>query len=289
MNRVTSISTVRSAGFRTLARDANPGRIARGLWRQRDLIRQLTWREITGRYRSSVLGLLWSFITPLVTLCLYTFVFGVVFRSRWPGARTESLAEFGLMLFAGLAAFTLFSECVTRAPDLITSQPNYVKKVVFPLEILPVSVLGAAFVHLGISVLILAIAQQVVMGRVASTILLVPVTLLPLALIALGVSWMLASMGVFLRDIGPTVTLVMQVLFFTTPIFYSLDVVPASYRQLLRYNPLTPIIEDMRRVSVMGMAPDWHGLLLSLVLGLLTVAVGHAWFVQTKRAFADVI
>jgi lipopolysaccharide transport system permease protein len=270
-------------------RGANPAYIVRNLWSHRYLVVQLTWREITGRYRSSMLGFLWSFITPLVTLALYTFVFGVVFRARWPGSSSDRLSEYGLVLFAGLIAFALVGECVNRAPTLITSQPNYVKKVVFPLEILPVTILGAALFHLGISVLILAAAQQVILGGVVWTLPVLPLVVLPLALLALGVSWALASLGVFFRDVSQVVTLGMQILFFTTPVFYSLEAVPARYRGFLELNPLTPMIENVRRVAIHGAAPDWEALLLSVLVGLLAAALGHAWFTQTKRAFADVI
>ena len=275
--------------FGSVLQAANPVRILAGLWHERHLTRQLTWREITGRYRSSMLGLLWSFITPLVTLSLYTYVFGVVFKARWPGARTGSLGEFGLMLFAGLTAFTLLSECINRAPHLITAQPNYVKKVVFPLEILPVSVLGAALFHAGISLLLLALAEQVVLGRVVWTILLAPLVLLPLVLLALGTSWAIASLGVFFRDIGHTVALIMQVLFFTTPIFYALEAVPAPWRDWLLWNPLVAVVDNMRRVSVSGTTPNWHSLATSAICGLVVFSLGHAWFVKTKRGFADVL
>lgn len=268
---------------------ANPAVFLPVLWRHRYLIRQLTWREVTGRYRSSALGFLWSLVTPLVMLSLYTFVFGLVLKARWPGTRAGNLAEFGLMLFAGLTAFSLFSECVSRAPGLIASSPNYVKKVVFPLEVLPVSVLGSALFHTAISALILIVAQQLVSGTPVWTAVFLPLVLLPLVCLALGVSWFLASLGVFLRDIGHTVTLVMQVLFFMTPIFYSQEAMPTRLQFLIRLNPLAPIVNNMRRVSVLGQPPRWEGLAFSMVVGLVVLCLGHAWFAKSKRAFADVI
>jgi lipopolysaccharide transport system permease protein len=148
-------------------RHMNPIALVARIWRYRDLVWQLTWREVTGRYRSSLLGFGWSFITPLVTLSAYTFVFGLVFKARWPQSTSGGLTEFGLALFAGLVAFTFFAECLTRAPGIITASPNYVKKVVFPLEVLPVSVVGSALFHAGVSAAVLVVAQQVLEGVVA--------------------------------------------------------------------------------------------------------------------------
>lgn len=285
--------TVQSSQARQLLSElvgyANPFIFVRVLWHHRHLIGQLTWREVTGRYRSSVLGFAWSFVTPLVTLGLYTFVFGIVFRSRWPGARTENLTEFGLALFAGLTTFSLFNECVNRAPSLITSSPNYVKKVVFPLEILPVSILGSALFHAAISVFILLVAYQVISGTPAWTAIFLPLVFLPLICLALGSSWFLASLGVFFRDIGHTVILVTQVLFFLTPIFYPREAVPDRFRGVLDMNPLSPIVENVRRVTVQNTPPDWTSLAISIVLGAVVLCFGHAWFARTKRAFADVV
>jgi len=277
------------AAVRRLVRHANPFVFIPALWPQRNLVAQLTWREVTGRYRSSVLGLFWSFATPLVTLALYTFVFGIVFRARWPGSATGNLAEFGLMLFAGMTAFAVFNECLTRSATLVSASPNYVKKVVFPLEVLPVSVVGAALFHACISVLVLTFARQIVLGSMSWTVMFVPIVLLPMVLLSLGLSWLLASLGVFFRDLVHTVTLVSQALMLTTPIFYAAEVVPEPFRTVVGYNPLTPIVENMRRVSVMGLLPDWEGLALSIVIGLLVLCAGHAWFAATKPAFADVI
>jgi lipopolysaccharide transport system permease protein len=282
------ISRTRSLS-RELATQANPFVFAPALWRHRHLIRQLTWREVTGRYRSSVLGFAWSLATPLVTLTLYTFLFGVVFKARWPDSRRGDLTEFGLMIFAGLTAFALFSECVNRAPGLITASPNYVKKVVFPLEVLPVSVLGSALFHTGISVGLLLVAHAVLAATLSWNALWVPLMLVPLAALALGLSWFLASLGVFLRDIGHTTTLATQVLFFATPVFYPREALPESLRPMVDLNPLSPMIDNVRRVAVQGLPPDWPGFGFALAAGLIALCLGHAWFAKSKRAFADVI
>jgi lipopolysaccharide transport system permease protein len=274
---------------RAFLHHANPAVFIPALWRHRYLIGQLTWREVTGRYRSSALGFAWSFVTPIVMLALYTFVFGVVFKARWPGAVSGNLSEFGLTLFAGLTTFSVFSECVNRAPSLITSSPNYVKKVVFPLEVLALSVLGSALFHAGISFMMLLIAHQFIIGVSSWTIVLIPLMLIPVSSLALGVSWVVASLGVFLRDIGHTVTLATQVLFFITPIFYSADALPERFRPVLALNPLAAMVDNARRVTVLGLPPSWQSWAWSVLIGGAAMCLGHAWFHKTKRAFADVI
>jgi lipopolysaccharide transport system permease protein len=281
------VSSVAALG--RILRFANPLVFIPDLWSQRHLAGQLTRREITGRYRSSLLGVFWSFATPLATLALYTFVFGIVFRARWPGAGAGNLLEFGLMLFAGLTAFAIFNECLTRSTTLVSSSPNYVKKVVFPLEVLAVSVLGAALFHAGISILLLTAARQVILGSISWTVLLTPVVLLPVVLLSLGLSWVLASLGVYFRDLVHTIALVSQALLLTTPIFYPLEAVPEPFKTIVGYNPLTPVVENMRRVSVSGVLPDWDQLAVSLLVGAFVLSAGHAWFAATKRGFADVI
>lgn len=281
----TSVRVRSASGFDLL----NPAAMARNLWGHRELIRQFSWREVAGRYKGSFLGLLWSFITPLVMLLIYTFVFGVIFQSRWPQARSGNLNEFAVILFAGLLTFNIFSECVNRAPGLIVGVPNYVKKVVFPLEILPVSAMGAALFHAGVSLLIMLGAHLLIGGALHWTLLLLPVVMLPLLLVCLGAGWFLASLGVFVRDLGNVTSLLVQVLFFLTPIFYTVDAIPQPYRTVLELNPLTPVITNVRAVALWGEQPAWPALGLSLVVSLLVAVAGYAWFMRTRKAFADVI
>ena len=267
----------------------NPLALARNLWHHRELIRQFTGREVQGRYRGSFLGLFWSFITPLVLLLTYTFVFGVVFRARWHDARSNSLGEFALVLFCGLAAFNIFSECVTRAAVLIISVPNYVKRVVFPLEVLPVSVVGSALFHALVSLGILLIANAMLNGSIQWTVVLVPVVLLPLIFLSLGLTWFLAGLGVFIRDLNYTITLAIQVLFFLTPIFYPIQIIPEPFRTIVSLNPLTAIVENFRGVVLWGKLPGWTDLSLWLVGSGTLMLLGYAWFMKAKKAFADVI
>jgi lipopolysaccharide transport system permease protein len=284
------MSTVRiTAGPEGVGRHLNPAALLRNLWQHRSLIGQFTRREIEGRYRSSLLGFGWSFVTPLTLLLIYTFVFGVVFRSRWPGARTDRLSEFGLVLFAGLTAFNVFSECLLRASGLIVAVPNYVKRVVFPLEVLAVSVLGSALFHAGVSLAVLLGAQLVITGRIEPSIVRLPLVALPLVFLCLGLTWFLSSLGVFIRDLGYATGLSVQALFFLTPIFYSLDQVPESFRTAMRLNPLTLVVENFRNSIFGGTPPGWAELVLSVAASGTIMLFGYAWFMRTKKAFADVV
>jgi lipopolysaccharide transport system permease protein len=280
------VITPRSDHVRT---HLHPIALVTRLWMYRGLIAQFTRREIEGRYKSSFLGFAWSFVQPLALLIIYTFVFGVVFRARWPGARTGNLSEFGLVLFSGLIVFGIFSECVNRAATLIVSVPNYVKRVVFPLEVLPVSVLGSALFHAAVSLSVLLSASLLLSRQLPWTIVLVPVVILPLILLSLGLAWFLASLGVFVRDLGHLVGLLVQVLMFATPIFYPLEGIPLRLRPLISVNPLTPIVENMRRVIFRAEPPPWLALCAWTAATAVVTLLGYAWFMKTKKAFADVI
>jgi lipopolysaccharide transport system permease protein len=283
-------SATGSTAVRRILVNCDPFRITMTLWGYRNLIVQFTRREIEGRYKGSYLGLFWSFLTPLVMLGVYTFVFGVVFKARWPHARGgESLAEFALVLFSGQLAFQIFSEPVSRGPGLITSVPNFVKKVVFPLQLLPIAVVGAALSHVGIGMLIALAASFFVFGSVPWTALLVPLSILPLAMLGLGVTWFLASLGVYLRDVGYLVGVALQVLFFATPIFYPVTAVPEPYRAWLSLNPLTPMVELVRTNLIIGGAGDPAVWATAFAIGLAAMILGHGWFMITRRGFADVL
>jgi lipopolysaccharide transport system permease protein len=283
---MTTLITARS---KSVLLFLNPIAMARNLWHHRDLIRQFTRREIEGRYKGSFLGLFWSFVNPLVLLLIYTFVFGVVFKARWPNAKTDNLGEFAITLFCGLTFFNMFSDTINRAPGIIVNVPNYVKRVVFPLEILVASTLGSALFHALVSLSILLAATLLINGTIQWTLVLLPLVVLPLIFLSLGLGWFLASLGVFVRDISYSVTLIVQVLFFVTPIFYPLDAIPEPFQTLVRLNPLTSIIENSRRVILWGGTPSWIGWAAWLLVTGMVMILGYAWFMKTKKAFADVI
>lgn len=260
----------------------------RGLWRHRNLIRQMSTREVMSRYRGSTLGLLWSFFHPLVMLAIYTFIFSVVFQARW-GRPIESHAEFALILFAGLVVYSLFAECVNRAPGLIVSNTNYVKKVIFPLEILPWVAMGSALFHATVSLGVLLLFQLALYHTIPWTVVTLPVILLPLILFTLGLCWFLASCGVFLRDVGQTVGLLTTALMFLSPVLYPVSALPESFRWYLLLNPLTFLIEQTRGVLLWGTLPNWAGLGMYAIGGLLVAWLGLLWFQNTRQGFADVL
>lgn len=269
---------------------ANPLKMLQSLWAHRELIWQFTKREVQSRYKGSALGIIWSFATPLLMLVIYTFVFSVVFKARWGNNLSDnSQTGFALTLFTGLIAFGIFSESISRAPGLIISNPNYVKKVVFPLEILPVSVLGSALVNSVFSLAILLAANLIFHGTLPWTLIFLPLMYLPLALLCLGLSWFLASLGVFIRDVNQLISVIVQVLFFMTPIFYPLEALPEKVRFVLYLNPLTFIINHFRRVILWGQMPDWGEFVVITILTGLVCMLGFIWFMKSKKTFADVV
>ncbi|MCG9966645.1 ABC transporter permease [Pelotomaculum terephthalicicum JT] len=266
----------------------NPIFIFWNLWRQRELIVQLTKRDIIGRYKGSCFGILWSFITPIFMLIVYTFVFSVVFKAKW-GVGSDSKVEFAMVLFCGLNAYNIFSECINRAPGLILNNANFVKKVVFPLEILPIVVIGSALINGCIGFLVLMAGVVFFMGILNWTVLFLPLVLLPLLLLTLGLSWFLASLGVFLRDIGQVVTVLISALLFASPIFYPITAIPEELQKLFYLNPISYIVQDLRRIFIWGQMPDWDWLLAGITIGIFVTALGHAWFQKTRGGFADVL
>lgn len=267
---------------------ATPREIVDSFWRNRSLIKASVKREILGRYRGSAMGLLWSFLNPLFMLTVYTFVFSVVFQARW-GSGSESKTEFALVLFAGLIVFNLFAECINRAPSLILSNQNYVKKVVYPLEILPWVSLGAALFHGAVSLGVWLIAYLIFFGLPHATVLYLPLILLPFFMFIMGLSWGLSSLGVYLRDVGQFIGLLTTVLMFLSPIFYPASALPEAYRQFLYINPLTPVIEQTREILVWGHAPDFTLIGIYLIAASVIAWLGFAWFQKTRRGFADVL
>jgi lipopolysaccharide transport system permease protein len=276
-------------------RFANPLHLVVSLFQHRMLIRQFTIREIQARYRGSYLGMLWSFLTPVGMLLAYTFVFRfifkahLVFKASLDAAENESALEFGLTLFTGLLIFNLCAEAMTRAPTLILTHPNFVKKVVFPLEILPVTTVLASLAHILLSLAVVVVISACVTGRLGWQALWFPALLLPYVCFIIGATWFLASLGVFLRDLGPTILIGMQALVFLTPVFYPLEKVPEPWRMLMLINPLAIVVENGRRVLLWDTPPSWPALLLTTILSLLVLQAGYVWFMKSKRAFADVV
>ena len=268
----------------------SPLALCKSLWRNRQLILQMTKRDVVGRYKGSAMGLTWSFFNPVFMLVVYTFVFSEIFKSRWGGVGgDDSKTQFAVLLFVGMIVLGLFSEVVNRAPTLILSNVNYVKKVVFPLEILPIIAMGAALFHGLISLCVLLAAFALFNGYIQWTAVFTPLVLLPLVIITLGLAWILAAIGVFLRDVGQTIGIITTVLMFLSPVFYPVTAVPERFRPFMMANPLTFIIEQSREVLVWGHTPDWQGLGIYTLGATLIAWAGFALFQKTRKGFADVL
>lgn len=255
-------------------------------WR-RTLVVDLATRDILGRYRGASLGIIWSVLTPFLMLGVYTLAFGEILRSRWPGA--DDTLEFSIILFAGLIIHGFFAECLMRAPALVVGNANYVKRIVFPLEVLPWPMVLSALFHLGMNFLVFVIGSLLVRGEVPWTIVLLPVVLIPLVLIALGVGWFVAALGVFFRDIGQIVTPLSTAMLFLSSAIVPVDALPAKYQSVFRLNPLTPIIDQSRAVALDGKLPDLISLAIMTVLALIWCRLAYGYFQKTRRGFADVL
>ncbi len=281
----TASTTMISAKPDSARQYANPITATKNLWAHRELIYQLIKREVLQKYKGSYLGVLWSFLTPLALLAVYTFVFSVILNV---GGRRGHL-DYALTLFVGLVAFDVFSQSLSDAPRLIVSNRSYVTKVVFPLEILPLVKLGGALIDSLFGMLIVLLGGILILQQLPWTIIFLPLMYLPLILLSLGVAWFMASLGVFIRDINNLLTVILRMLRFMTPIFYPITAVPESVRFLLYLNPLTHIINNFRRVLLFGQLPDW-GWFLVLTAGTFVVCMlGYIWFMKSKKTFADVI
>jgi lipopolysaccharide transport system permease protein len=270
------------------AHSVSPLFVFDSFWHERNLIWELTKRDVVGRYRGSLLGILWSFLNPILMLVVYTFVFNVVFQARWGDGGT-SKTEFALILFVGLIVHGLFAECVNRAPSLVLSNPNYVKKVVFPLEILPWVAMGSALFHAVVSVLVLLIVLTLIHLQLNWTALFFPLIALPLVLLTMGITWFLASIGVFIRDVSQTTGIATTIMLFLSPVFFPSAALPDPYRQLLHINPLTFVIEQARNVLIWGKPLDWSGLAVYSLVSVVIAWMGLFWFQRTRKGFADVL
>ncbi len=263
---------------------------ARRIIEHRLLIGRLAWREIEAKYRGSFGGLLWALMSPLFTLAVYTFIFGTIFKSRWPDASPDAgTQEFALLIFFGLIIYGFMAECLSRAPMLIVSNPSYVKRVVSPLEILPVVTLLSALFHAGVSFAMLMAVYPFVFGAPPATALLTPIIIAPLCIGVLGVTWLFASLGVFIRDIGQIIPILLTAILFLSPIFYSSEGLPADFREALSYGPLVLILDSARAALFFGKTPDWGALAGYTVIATALATFGYWWFYRTRKAFADVI
>lgn len=251
------------------------------------LFRQLTGRELAARYRSTTLGVVWLILQPLLMLGVYTLVFGTIFSAKWGGAR--STADFSLVLFSGLLIFNLFSEVFLASPSVIVGQPNYVKKVVFPVELLGGVKVATALSTAAIAWLILLMARIAIMGVPSPLFLLSPLVLLEMVPMLLGIAWLLSSLGVYLKDIAQVVGIVTSMILFLSPIFFPADAMPESFRGLILFNPLATPIDAFRKLTIMGEFPDLTGLMNHFALSVLFMAFSYLMFKKLAKGFADVL
>lgn len=266
----------------------SPLSIVRLALAHRRLILRLARREVEARYRGSVLGIVWSVLTPLLMVAAYTFVFSVIFQPRWnvpPGAN----ANFALLLYSGLLVFGLFSEPASRAPGLVLENVSYIKKVVFPLEILPLVAMVAAGVNFIIGFGVLMVLYVAMLGLPPATILLLPVVMVPVVLFTLGFTWLLAALGVFLRDLRHAVGILVSLMMFLGPIFYPVTAVPEGIRWLLYLNPLTPVLEFSKDVLFWGTVPSLAMLGGTILAAWVAAWLGHLCFAKLRPGFADVV
>jgi lipopolysaccharide transport system permease protein len=222
-------------------------------------------------------------------LVVYTFVFSVVFKARWGAGEEESRVDFAITLFAGLIVFNLFAEIMNRAPNLVVNNVNYVKKVIFPLEMLTLVSAGVVVFHSFISLLVLLTAQIIFRGHIPLTILYLPVVLLPLLLTALGVSWFLSATAVFIRDVANITNVLTTILLYISAVFFPISRLPETYQLILQINPVATIINESRKVIIFGEAPNWPLLGGMWLIGLFAAIAGYWWFQKTRRGFADVL
>lgn len=267
---------------------ATPAAMISVLFRQRELLWDLVKRDFIGRYKGSMLGVLWSFFNPLLMLAIYTFVFSVAFKAKW-GAGEESKITFAIVLFSGMIVHGLFAECLNRAPGLIVSQPNFVKKVIFPLDILPWVAFISAFLHFSVSFVILLGFCLLAGVTIQISTIMIPFALAPLLLIIIGISLIFASLGVYLRDLTQIMGMVTTVALFMAPIFYPVEALPQAYGRLLIWNPITLPVIQLRNLMLWEKPFLWGAWTISLIIGAAICQIGYWWFQRTRHGFADVL
>jgi lipopolysaccharide transport system permease protein len=254
----------------------------------RSLVWQFTLRNVELRHKGSHLGLVWSFLSPLLLLALYVFVFGFIFDGSFdrPG---ETRIEYALGIFLGLSLFHFLGETIGQSPSLITANPNFVKKVVFPLHVLPAAAVGASVIHLAISLVLILLGITFAGPGLTAGVLWLPVILLPLFLLALGLAWFISALGVFLRDIAQITQFVSIALMFSSAVFYPVSKIPEAAWTILRFNPLLLAVELSRDAILWHETLNFRHLGFLYAVGLGSFVVGLTVFRRLKAAFADVL
>lgn len=258
------------------------------LWENRDLLFNIIKRDVSGRYRGSILGTMWALFNPLLMLFVYSFVFGFVFKSKWAGA-ADNIFEYTIILYAGLIVYNVFVEVIGRSSTIVLNNAVYVKKVVFPLEILPWSLVGTMLFNFVMNFIVLLALYMLVNHSLDWSFVFLPLILAPLIMMTVGVSWFLSSLGVYVRDTSQVVGIVVAVLLFLSPVFYPVTVLPESIRSIMFLNPLAFIIEEFRSVMIWHTIPNFVGLGIYSIVSMIVAWSGFCWFQKTRSGFADVI
>jgi lipopolysaccharide transport system permease protein len=267
----------------------SPWHIVANLWRHRDLVWQFTMREIHIRHKGSRLGIVWALLNPLSMLVLYAFVFRLLFRSKFGVIPNETDYDYTLELFLSLSLFHVFAETLSWAPSLIISHPNFVKKVVFPLEVLPVAKIGDTTFHLLVSLALVLIGSAFGSSGLSWSMLWLPVLVLPLLVLALGMAWAFAAIGVFVRDVSQVIGFVATAVMFGSAIMYPPRMIPDSIYSFLRFNPLLQLVDVSRHVLFGHEPVDWMKLGYVYGCAVLALLAGHVFFSLLRRSFAEVI
>lgn len=260
----------------------------KSLYQNRYLLGQLVKKDIEQKYKGSVLGILWSFIVPILMLIIYTFVFSEIFEAKWD-IDTGDKYQFALVLFCGLSPFNLVGEVMNRSTVLIASNTNYVKKVIFPLELFPVVISLSAFFNCIINFIILIIARLILQKCISPTLYLSILAMIPLLILSIGLGLVISAMSVYLKDVGNVISVVVTILMYISPVFFPLSSVPESFRMICEVNPMTYIIENFRRVVLYDQYLNWKFYILSLAIAFVVFLFGKIVFMRAKEGFADVL
>jgi lipopolysaccharide transport system permease protein len=262
----------------------------RPLWElpgRSELIRSLARRELAARYRGSALGVVWAMLTPAVMIAIYTFIFAGIFGARF--GQNGTAWDYALYLFCALLPWTAFQDSLQVSSNVIVAHANLVKRVVFPLEALPVAQVLAALATQMLGTIVLVAATIIIRGEFHASLVWLPALVLPQFLLMLGASWLVASLGVFLRDTGQVVGLLLVAWMFLTPIIYPEQLVPPRYQAFISANPFTPLVRNYRRIILEGAWPDWTGLAYFTLFALAVFICGYWCFARMRKNFADVI
>ena len=260
------------------------------IWRNRSLIRTLVRRDVLSRYSGSFGGALWAVLNPLMLMLTYFFVFGLILQSRF--GNDPSRAGYAVYFLAGMLPWLAFSEAVGRAPTVMVEHRGFIKKLVFPVETLPVNLVASGLVTEFFGIILFALALLLVRGRLPATVLYLPALVIPQILLTAGVCWFLAALGVFVRDLAQVNGYLLTIWFFITPICYaetSWASLPHGALRILTKNPIFVLVRGYRSILLESKAPDWSSLAWLSLFSIVIFLVGHAWFYKLRKSFADII